>query len=331
MMANDTTTARGLGYLSLGLGFSQLLAPRWFSRTIGVRADSESETVVRLVGLREVVAGAGLLTSGNPAPWVWLRVGGDLMDLALLGRATTTKQEEPERLNGALASTVAITAVDLLSGISSAASGGSSNGNGGHANGHGKSQEMGGPGFLSDVGTKLRDGVMGGKPVRKAITIDRSANELYGYWRQLSNLPTFMRHLEDVRELDGGRSHWVATAPMGMTVEWDAEITDDVPNERISWRAAENASVKHEGTVRFLRAPGDRGTEVHVELTYQPPAGPVGVAIAKLFGEEPTQQVSEDLRRFKQVMETGTVIHSEATGGERRLRQRPAQPSPAGS
>ena len=333
-MPNDQTIARGLGYLSLGLGLSQLLAPRWFARTIGAPKRGETDNVVRLVGLREIVAAGGLLGSRNPAPWVWLRVGGDLMDLALLGRATTAKGTEPERLNGALAGTVAVTAMDVLSGLGTSATGANGGSRLGNGNGHRAATADGRgsnePAMVSDIGERVRDIVFGGKAVTKAITIDKSPSELYAFWRRLDNLPRFMRHLEEVRELDGRRSHWRATAPVGATVEWDAEITEEVADERISWRSVAGSAVRHEGTVRFVPAPGNRGTEVHVELTYQPPAGPIGVAIAKIFGEEPKQQVSEDLRRFKQVMETGTVVHSEATNGERRLRQRPAQPVPVG-
>ena len=303
-MATDKTLARGLGILSLGLGLSQLLAPRWYARTIGVQRGNH-DAVIRLVGIREVVAAIGLLSSRNAAPWVWLRLGGDVMDLALLGRAATSKDVRSDRLSGALAGTVAVTAADLLSGVAVATA------RDGNGNGHDRQQR-------------------GSTPVRRSVTIARPAAELYGYWRQLENLPRFMRHLEDVRQLDDRRSHWVATAPFGTTVEWDAEITDDVPEDRISWRSVDGSSVRHAGTVRFKDAPGDRGTEVHVELTYEPPAGPIGVALAKLTGEEPSQQISEDLRRFKQLMETGAIPRSEATNGERRLRQRPAQPVPVG-
>lgn len=318
-MSNDQTIARGLGYLSLGLGLSQLLAPRQFAQTIGVRDRSDTTTLVRLVGVRELLAAAGLLTSRNPAPWVWLRVGGDLMDLALLGRAASAHDNEQDRVSGALAGTVAVTAVDVLSGLG--VSGQNANGNGhGATNGNGRSSGAAG------IGERIQETVFGGKPVRKSITIGRSPGEVYAYWRRLENLPQFMRHLEEVTELDERRSHWVATAPMGMRVEWDAEITDDIEDTEISWRSVPDSTIRHEGTVRFVPAPGDRGTEVHVDLTYQPPAGPVGVAIAKLAGEEPEQQISEDLRRLKQVLETGRVVVSEATAGERRLRQRPAQP-----
>ncbi len=321
-MSNDQTTARGLGYLSLGLGLSQLLAPRWFSQTIGLKDRSDNETVVRLIGARELIAAAGLLTSKNPAPWVWLRVGGDLMDLALLGRASTSSVAEQDRLNGALAGTVAVTAVDVMSGLGVTASSG--NGNGHAGNGHAGNGHQNGNG--TSLGTRMQEAVFGGKPVHKTITIGRSPAELYVFWRELENLPTFMRHLQSVRETAGGRSHWIATAPLGARVEWDAEIVNDIPDTEISWRALPDSAVHHEGTVRFVPAPGDRGTEVHVDFTYQPPAGPLGVAIAKLLGEEPEQQVSEDLRRLKQVLETGSIVRSEATLGERRLRQRPAQP-----
>jgi uncharacterized membrane protein len=321
-MSNDQTAARGLGYLSLGLGLSQLLAPRWFSQKIGLKDRTENETVVRLIGARELIAAAGLLTSRNPAPWVWLRVGGDLMDLALLGRASTGSVAEQDRLNGALAGTVAVTAVDVMSGLGVATGSGNGNGNG-HTNGGSRGPETGNG---ASIGARIQETVFGGKPVRKTITIGRSPAEIYVFWRELENLPMFMRHLQSVREISGGRSHWVATAPMGARVEWDAEITNDIPDREISWRALPDSAIRHEGTVRFVPAPGDRGTEVHVDFTYQPPAGPLGVAIAKLLGEEPEQQVSEDLRRLKQVLETGSIVRSEATLGERRLRQRPAQP-----
>ncbi|MBV9870066.1 MAG: SRPBCC family protein [Frankiaceae bacterium] len=322
-MSNDQTIARSLGYLSLGLGLSQLLAPRQFAQTIGVRDRSDTTTLVRLIGARELLAAAGLLTSRNPAPWVWLRVGGDLMDLALLGRAASANDNEQDRVSGALAGTVGITAVDVLSGLGVSGQNGNGNGNG---HGHGASNGNGRSVAGSGIGERIQETVFGGKPVRKSITIGRSPGEVYAYWRQLENLPRFMRHLEEVDELDERRSHWVATAPMGMRVEWDAEITNDIEDTEISWRSVADSAVRHEGTVRFVPAPGGRGTEVHVELTYQPPAGPVGVAIAKLTGEEPEQQISEDLRRLKQVLETGGVAVSEATRGERRLRQRPAQP-----
>ena len=145
------------------------------------------------------------------------------------------------------------------------------------------------------------------KNVRASITINRSASELYHYWRHLSNLSDVMSHLESVTEKTDTRSHWVVKGPLGTDVEWDAEITQDRENQLIAWRSAKEAEVQNEGSVTFTQAPGGRGTEVRVSLTYHPPGGPLGEAVAKLFGEEPSQQLSDDLRRFKQRMETGVT------------------------
>jgi uncharacterized membrane protein len=143
--------------------------------------------------------------------------------------------------------------------------------------------------------------------VDRSVTINRSSEELYRFWRNLENLPRFMENLESVRAIDGRRSHWVAKAPMGKTVEWDAEIINEEENKLIAWRSLEGADVDSAGSVRFEPAPDGRGTEVKVSLIYNPPAGGVGSIIAKLFGREPDHQVREDLRRFKQLMETGDI------------------------
>jgi uncharacterized membrane protein len=138
-----------------------------------------------------------------------------------------------------------------------------------------------------------------------------------------------MAHLERVDVLDERRSHWVASAPFG-SVEWDATVTEDVPGERIAWRSADGARVPNEGTVRFTDAPGGRGTEVHVEMRYALPGGSIGKLVARYFGEEPHQQLDDDLRRFKQVVEIGEVVRSDGAPGGKRARkefpQRPAQP-----
>ncbi len=113
-------------------------------------------------------------------------------------------------------------------------------------------------------------------------------------------------------------------------MEWDAETTEDRPNERIAWRSVEGADVSNAGAVRFVRAPGGRGTEIHVEMRYDPPAGTLGRLVAKLFGEEPSQRVEGDLRRFKQVMEIGEVVRSDASlAGGLHLAQPPETPQPA--
>ena len=149
--------------------------------------------------------------------------------------------------------------------------------------------------------------------VRKSVTVNRPADEVYAFWRNLENLPRFMKNLESVQMTGGRRSHWKAKAPAGTTVEWDAETTEDRPNELIAWRSVEGADVPNAGVVRFVAAPGGRGTEIHVDLRYDPPAGKLGALFAKLFGDEPGQQVDGDLRRFKQVLEVGEVLYSEAS------------------
>lgn len=142
---------------------------------------------------------------------------------------------------------------------------------------------------------------------RKAITIGREPAELYAFWRDFSNLPKFMQHLEAVQVLDNKRSHWVAKAPLGATVEWDAEVVEEQENRLISWRSLPGAAVHNEGTVRFQPAPGDRGTEVVVEMSYKPPMGAAGRVAARVAGEEPEQQVGDDLRHLKMMFEAGEI------------------------
>ncbi len=147
--------------------------------------------------------------------------------------------------------------------------------------------------------------------VEHSVTVDRPVEELYRYWRRLEHLPRFMEHLVSVHELDGHRSRWVAKAPAGRTVEWEAEIISERENELIGWRSLPGSEVATAGSVRFAPATGGRGAVVAVSLAYDPPAGPLGAAVARLLGEEPARQVADDLRRFKQVMETGEIATNE--------------------
>jgi uncharacterized membrane protein len=143
--------------------------------------------------------------------------------------------------------------------------------------------------------------------VGRSVTINRPREELYVFWRDFENLPSFMQNVHSVTAQDQNRSHWVIEAPAGKTVEWDSEITRDDPGRLIAWRSLEGASVRNSGQVEFLDSPDARGTVVRVTLTYDPPAGTVGKLIAKLFQKEPKVQARQDLRRFKQLMETGEV------------------------
>lgn len=147
--------------------------------------------------------------------------------------------------------------------------------------------------------------------VEKTVTINKSAEELYRFWHNFENLPTFMKHLKSVKVHNEKRSHWIANAPLDNTVEWDADILEDRENEFISWASVEGADVDNSGFVRFKKAPGDRGTEVKVVLEYNPPGGALAATVAKLFGEEPEQQIGDELRRFKMLMEAGEIATTE--------------------
>jgi uncharacterized membrane protein len=139
--------------------------------------------------------------------------------------------------------------------------------------------------------------------VEKSVIINRDRADLYHFWRNFRNLPRIMNHLEEVRVLSATRSHWVAKAPVGTKVEWDAEVTHDQENELIAWRSLEGATVANAGSVRFLHF-AEHVTEVRVSLEYAPPGGRLGAFIATLFGENPEQQITEDLAQFKHMMES---------------------------
>jgi len=146
-----------------------------------------------------------------------------------------------------------------------------------------------------------------GTHVLESVTINRPVAELYRFWRNLENLPRFMRHLQSVTRVTDTISHWKANGPAGTTVEWDAEIHNEVPNKVIGWRSLENSDVVSAGSVNFDEAADGRGTRVTVHLQYSPPGGRVGASIAKLFGRDAETEIREDLRRFKQLVEAGEV------------------------
>ena len=153
--------------------------------------------------------------------------------------------------------------------------------------------------------------------VDRAVTVAKPRAEVYRFWRDLENLPRFMKHVESVRVIDQRRSLWVVSAPAGRTVEWEAEIINEIENELIGFRSL-HGNVDVAGSVQFKDAPGDRGTEVIVEIQYNPPAGILGAFAAKMWGEEPSQQIEEDLRRFKQMIEAGEIptVEGQPSGRE---------------
>jgi uncharacterized membrane protein len=282
-MERHTTEQRiaaGLGWFSIGLGVAEIVMPGRMARFIGVRDEDGTRALLRFYGLREIASGVGILSSTQPAGWLWSRVAGDLLDLASLGSAMKSDDASRTRLAGASAAVMGVAALDVYC-----------------------AQKLSGDAAAASGSTRRTS----------TISVNRSPEEVYQFWRNFENLPRFMSHLESVRVTTEGRSHWKAKAPAGTTVEWDAELVEDQPNSFIAWRSAVGADVSNSGFVRFERGPGGRGTVVTVELQYTPPGGVIGSAIAKLFGQEPGQQIDHDLRAFKQVMETGEVVHSDAS------------------
>ena len=146
-----------------------------------------------------------------------------------------------------------------------------------------------------------------GIKITKSMAILKSPAELYAFWRDFTNLPRFMSHLENVVVLDNTHSVWTAKAPLGQTVTWHAEIIADEPNHLIAWHSIDPADIPNAGSVRFEALPAGRGTAITVSLEYNPPAGVLGAIVAKLFGEEPGAQVQDSLRKFKSLMETGEI------------------------
>lgn len=287
--AGPKRLAKGLGWFSVGLGLAELLAPQAIAKISGV--SNKHTGLIRLYGLREIASGITIFSQEKPAAGVWSRVAGDALDLASLGMAFTSPDAKRGRVAFATANVLAVTTLDLM------------------------------------CANQLRNGKQGIHAQASCI-VNRPPEEVYQFWRNFENLPRFMKHLQSVEDFGDGRSHWTAKGPAGMTVEWDATIIADVPGEVITWRSLEDSDVDNAGAVRFERAPGNRGTIVKVNIQYNPPAGVIGATVAKLFGEEPEQQLDDDLRRLKQVLEVGEVVVSEATlMGTGYFEQRPARPA----
>jgi len=288
--------ANFLGLFSIALGTAEALMPGVMTKVIGVQDDDRNRALMRTMGMREIGHGVAILSNQQPEKAVWSRVAGDALDLAFLGRALANPENNRGRTLFATANVLAVTALDVMCAK--------------QLSRQPKTEAH----ALADKGIIH---------TRRAITVGRPVEEVYNFWHDFENLPQFMRHLESVTVTGERRSHWKAKAPAGASVEWDAETTDDRPNELIAWRSVEGSDVYNAGTVRFREAPGGRGTEVRVDIEYDPPFGKLGSKVAMLWREEPGQQVQDDLRHFKQVMETGEIVVSDST---KQRGPHPAQP-----
>jgi uncharacterized membrane protein len=240
----------------------------------------ERALLVRGLGLRELTSGVGILLGRNCDAWVQSRVAGDLIDLALLGASFRARRAQPARLAAATVAVLGVTALDVL------------------------------------YSTRLARPA----PVafQRSVAINRSVDELYRFLRKLENLPRVLSHLETVRQIDDRRSHWVAKSPAGTTLEWDVVITEDEPGKRLAWRSVQDADLAARGAIELRPLAAGRGSAVKVSLEFDPPGGAIGAAFAKLFSAVPEVQLSSDLRRLKQLLETGEIATTEGQPSGRR-------------
>jgi len=264
-----------LGWFSIGLGAAELIAPSLIARFIGSR---NHRSLIRVYGLRELAAGAGILASREPAGWLWSRVAGDIVDLASLTGLLASQDSDRGKSAFGLASVAVVTILDVM------------------------------------CAQQLTDEARGreGNSARAeaSLIVNRSPEECYAFWRNLENLPRFMTHLKSVRITGDRQSHWIADVGRA-AVEWDAEMEIDVPNQRIAWRSLPGSDVPNSGAVEFERASGGRGTIVRVQIDYGNLMQALTSAAAAVVGQAPEQMIQKELRRFKQVMETGEVITTE--------------------
>lgn len=261
--------AWGLGWWSLGLGLAQVVAPRTMSRLIGVPMP---RALTMLCGVRAIACGVGILTQERPEPWMRIRVVGDAFDLATLAAGSLLPGTHRGRVAVASAAIAGVGAADLY--CSSR---------------------------LRERGTRPRP-----RHVMLSVDVQRPPADVYRFWRNLSNLPRVMPHLESVQVLDDSQSHWVAKGPGGTRIEWDTEIIDDQPGERLAWRSVDGAAIYSAGSVE-LHSVGTDGTRMRIELLCDSPSDSLGLAIARLFGRDPQFGVRLDLRALERLLERGEI------------------------
>ncbi len=261
-------TPSALGWFSLGLAAATCLAPRAIGRLTGL---GERSTLLRVVGLRELASGVGLLTQQNRTPWLLARVAGDVMDLAIALSAVGADNPRRARAFATLGVVGAVTVADLSAW--------------GHA------------------ATRSAQQVR----VYSAVVVNKSAQECYEFWRDVSHLPKFMHWIETVTPIDERRSRWTVRTPMGARLEWNAELTEDDRSKHLTWRARDNEGMQHMTGVWFGSAKGVRGTLVQASLQHFPAAARGALSVRKLFATDPESVLREDLRRFKQLIEAGEI------------------------
>jgi uncharacterized membrane protein len=284
------TLAEALGWFSVALGTSALVAPRGLGTLSGAGRDNPGLT--RGVGIRELATGIGILAQRNPTPWLWARVAGDIMDLAML--VTALRPNNPRRGRAAVsfAAVTGILAVDAL-----AAS---------QLTRHRRHPLISGVAAPTDLYFEA------------SIATAKSPEECYRFWRNVENLPRFMDGVQSVQARDERRLHWVAEGPAQSTIEWDCEITEDRPGSALAWRTVDGAQIPNAGSVIFEGAPSGRGTIVRLSIHYSPSGGRLTTGLARLLRQDPQARVREDLRRFKQLLEAGEIATTQGQPTGRR-------------
>jgi uncharacterized membrane protein len=273
--------ARFLGWFSIGLGVTEFVFPRTLARIIGTPS---RPMTTRLMGLREIGVGVGILASPRPAGWIKARVAGDMLDLALLKSSFGSRKANPARLGLTTAAVSAVAVADIL-----------------YAQKYDSAES---------VPNRIR--------IEASMAVNRSPEECYSFWRRIENFPQFMEHLCAVQITGEKTSHWKLKLNAMKTLEWDSEITRDEAGNVIEWRSLGGGDLQNFGSVQFQPRLSGPGTTVRLAMEYAPPAagtGAMGGQILKMISE---YGVREDLRRFKSVIETGEVptTNGQPVGGK---------------
>jgi uncharacterized membrane protein len=277
--------SRAIGWSSVGIGAVQLAAPVALAQVVGLAPDRRGSLAARLMGLTNLAIGAGLLARPRGGSRMWARVAGDAVGAGLLALAASGRRSSDARMAAALAASGTALVLDTLA--------------------------------ARRIARSHRVSV----PLVYAVTINKPPAEVYGFFRRFENLPRFMDYLDSVEQQGERRSHWKARLPLGRTLEWEAEITEDRPGELIAWETVGRSLFAHRGRVTFAAAPGEEATEVRVWMEVGLPGIAPSPTLANLLTRP---QIKGDLRRLKQVMECGEVLVSDASAVRGK---HPAQPS----
>jgi uncharacterized membrane protein len=274
---DEQRLADALGCFSIALGLVEIAAPRRFAKALGLDDD---QGVLQLLGLRELASGVGILSSRPRSGWLWARVAGDVMDLALLSRARTSRKADQGAVRLAIAAVTGLTVLDLLCSVRLEA----------------KEEET----------DRAKTAFL-----QRSTTIGKPADELHRLWRDPQTLPKIMGDIAEVSWTGEDRIRWVLHGPLGRRWVWETRLVEDRPGQLLRWQSVEGAIVPNEGSVQFRPAPRDWGTEVRLRLRFDPPGGALGNAAAGLLTYVSRIQLGRVLRRFKSLAETGEIPTTE--------------------